>query len=227
MIPAIIVMLMRRYHKNNPQQFVILKTKLFYTAKILFLIAAACIIVLIVRAQEKNLEYAVKRNGSKIGKMSVKEIKEGNRISLRLQSDIKVSFIFSFSAKGIEEANYDNGMLIYSSVYQKFNGNERVNKQIRYVNDAYVIKSNGKEETLNNVKIYYNLLCIYSHEPLSTAFIFSDRFQQFLSIQKLEEHHYKIKFPDGSANEYWFENGVCKKIGIDHSFYSATMELNQ
>jgi hypothetical protein len=218
---------MRRYQKNNQQQFLILKAKLFHTARILFLIAAACILVLIVRAQEKNLDYTIKRNGNKIGKMTVKEIKEGNSISLRLQSDIKTSFIFTFSAKGIEEAKYNKGVLVYSSVYQKLNGSEKINKQIRFVNDEYIISNNGKEEKLSNVKIYYNLVCIYNHEPVGTILIFSDKYQQFLAINKVEAHHYRIKFPDGSANDYWFENGVCKKIEIDHSFYSAVMELNQ
>jgi hypothetical protein len=227
MIPAIILMLMRHYQKNNPQQFLILKTKLFYAAKILFLVAAACVLVLITRAQEKDLDYTIKKNGSKVGKMTVKEIKDGSKISLRLQSDIKTSFIFTFTAKGIEEAQYDNGVLVYSSVYQKLNGSEKVNKQIRFVNDEYIISNNGKEEKLSNVKIYYNLVCIYNHEPLGTVLIFSDKYQKFLAINKIEDHHYKIKFPDGSSNEYWFENGVCKKIEIDHTFYSATMELNQ
>lgn len=227
MIPAIILMLMRRYQKNNPQQFLILKAKLFYAAKILFLVVAACVLVLMTRAQEKDLDYTIKRNGSKVGKMTVKEIKDGGKISLRLQSDIKTSFIFTFIAKGIEEAQYDNGVLVYSSVYQKLNGSEKVNKQIRFVNDEYIIRNNGKEEKLGNVKIYYNLVCIYNHEPLGTALIFSDKYQKFLDISKIEDHHYKIKFPDGSTNEYWFENGVCKKIEIDHTFYSATMELNQ
>lgn len=227
MIPAIILMLMRRYQKNNPQQFLILKAKLFYAAKILFLVVAACVLVLITRAQEKDLDYTIKRNGSTVGKMCVKEIKHGSKISLRLLSDIKTSFIFTFTAKGIEEAQYDNGVLVYSSVYQKLNGSEKVNKQIRFVNDEYIIRNNGKEEKLGNVKIYYNLVCIYNHEPLGTALIFSDKYQKFLNISKIEDHHYKIKFPDGSTNEYWFENGVCKKIEIDHTFYSATMELNQ
>lgn len=227
MIPAIILMLMRRYRKNNPQQFLILKSKLFYAAKILFLVVAACVLVLMTRAQEKDLDYTIKRNGSKVGKMTVKEIKDGGKISLRLQSDIKTSFIFTFTAKGIEEAQYDNGILVYSSVYQKLNGGEKVNKQIRFVNDEYIIRNNGKEEKLGNVKIYYNLVCIYNHEPLGTALIFSDKYQKFLDISKIEDHHYKIKFPDGSTNEYWFENGVCKKIETDHTFYSATMELNQ
>lgn len=227
MIPAIILVLMRRYHKNNSHQFLILKMKLLYAAKILALIMVAFLLVSMAKAQEKNLVYTVKRNGSRIGNVSVKEVKQGNKINLKLQSDIKTSFIFTFSAKGIEEASYDNGIMIYSSVYQKLNGSEKVNKQIRYVNDAYIISNNGREEKLCHIKIGYNLLCIYNHEPLSTVLIFSDKYQKYLPIQRMEEHHYRIQFPDGSTNDYWYENGVCKKIEVDHSFYSAVMELIQ
>jgi len=201
--------------------------KLFYAARILFLIIVTFFLVLIVKAQEKSLVYTIKRNGSRIGDMSLREVKRGNKVNLKLQSNIKTSFIFTFSAKGIEEASYDNGVMVYSSVYQKLNSSEKVNKQIRYVNDVYIIHNNGKEERLGNIKIYYSLLCIYSHEPLTTVLIFSDKYQKFLSIQRLEDHHYRIKFPDGSANDYWFENGICKKIEVDHLLYSAVMELNR
>jgi hypothetical protein len=227
MIPAIILMLMRRYQKNYPQQFLVLKAKMFYAVRIVLMVAIALILATITKAQEKNLSYTIKRNGSKVGIMQVKEIKEGKTISLRLQSDVKTNFIFTFSAKGIEEARYDNGILVYSSVYQRLNGSEKVNKQIRFANDSYVISNKGKEERLYNVKIYYNLVCIYNHEPNTTSLIFSDKYQKFLPIQKIEDHHYKIRFPDGSANEYWFENGTCKRIEIDHTLYSAVMELNQ
>jgi len=227
MIPVIIVMLMRRYQKNNPQQFLILKTKLSHAIKIMFLVGVAFLLVLVTRAQEKKLSYTVKRNGSTIGHMYVNEIKDGSSISLKLQSDIKTSFIISFSAKGIEEAQYDSGILVYSSVYQTLNGNEKLNKQIRYVNNSYIISDNGRQEKLHHTKIYYNLVCIYNHEPVTTAIVFSDKYQRFLPIQKIEGHHYRIRFPDGSANDYWFENGVCKKIEVDHKLYSATMELNQ
>jgi hypothetical protein len=227
MIPAIILMLMRRYQKNYPQQFLLLKAKMFYAVRIVLMVAVALILAMITKAQEKNLSYTIKRSGSKVGIMQVKEIKEGKTISLRLQSDVKTSFIFTFSAKGIEEARYDNGILVYSSVYQRLNGSEKVNKQIRFANDSYVISNKGREERLYNVKIYYNLVCIYNHEPNTTSLIFSDKHQKFLPIQKIEDHHYRIRFPDGSANEYWFENGTCKRIEIDHTLYSAVMELNQ
>jgi len=227
MIPALIVMLMRRYQKNNPQQFLIIKERLLYAIKIMFFITVAFLIVVVTRGQEKNLAYTVKKNGNKIGHLCVKEIKQGTTVSLKMQSDIKTSFVLTFSARGIEEAKFDSGILVYSSVYQKLNGNEKINKQIRFVNDAYVISNNGKEEILlSNIKIYYNLVCIYGHEPVTATMIFSDKYQRFLPIQKIGDHHYQIQFPDG-ANDYWFENGVCKKIEVDHKLYSAVMELIQ
>jgi hypothetical protein len=227
MIPVLIVMLMRRYQKNNPQQFIVIRRKLLGMLRVVVLLAAALLFVIISRAQEKTLSYAVKRNGTRIGDMLVREVRDGSTVYLKLQSDIKTSFILTLTARGVEEARYDSGVLVYSSVYQNLNGTEKINKQITYVKDAYVVSSKGKEEKLNNLKIYYNLVCIYNHEPTKAALIFSDKYLKFLPIEKIEDHHYRIRFPDGSFNDYWFENGVCKKIKADHQFYTATMELNQ
>jgi len=80
MIPVIIVMLMRRYQKNNPQQFLILKTKLLHAIKIMFLVGVAFLLVLVTKAQEKKLSYTVKRNGNTIGHMYVNEIKMGSQL---------------------------------------------------------------------------------------------------------------------------------------------------
>jgi hypothetical protein len=227
MIPLIIAMLMRRYQKNHPQQFILIRRKFFGMLRVAILLVAALLFVILSSAQEKTLSYTVKRNGNKIGDMMVKEVRDGSTVYLKLQSDIKTSFILTVSAKAIEEARYDSGVLVYSYVYQKVNGTEKINKQIIYMKDAYVVTSKGKEERLNNFKIYYNLVCIYNHEPIKASLIFSDKYQKFLQIQKIEDHHYKIDFPDGSANEYWFENGLCKTVKADHQFYTATMELNQ
>jgi len=227
MIPAIILMLMRHYQKNHPQEFVMLKAKLRHAAKIVLIIAITICLVMISKAQEQNFSYTIKKSGSKIGDMNVKEVRDGSKINLKLVSNVKTSFLFTFTASGVEEATYDSGVLIYSSVYQKFNGSEKINKQTRYVNNVYIINNKGEEEKLENIRIYYNLVCVYSHEPCSTKLIYSDKYQKFLDIQRLDDHHYKIKFPDGSANEYWYQKGVCTKIEIDHTFYSVIMELNQ
>src|SRR5690242_127289 len=103
MIPALIVMLMRRYQKSYPQQFLVMRARFVKLLRVVLMMVAALVMALLTRAQEKTLSYTVSKNGKKIGEMYVKEIRKGSTIYLKLQSDIKTSFILTISAKGIEE----------------------------------------------------------------------------------------------------------------------------
>ena len=181
----------------------------------------------IANAQQQNLAYTITRDGQNIGSMNIMETKAGDKISYKLESEIKTKFIFSFTAKGIEEAVYRKGVLVYSSIYQKLNGKEKLNKQIKLTGNNYVITDKEDSQQLHNVSIAYNMVCLYTNEPLHLVQIFSDKFQKFLAIQKIAEHHYKINFPDGNFNEYIYSNGICKKIEVKHSFYNVLMELHQ
>ena len=181
----------------------------------------------IANAQHQNLAYTIKRDGQKIGSMNIMETKAGDKISYKLESEIKTKFIFSITAKGIEEAVYNKGVLVYSSIYQKLNGKEKLNTQIKLTGNNYVITDKEEKKQLHNVSIAYNMVCLYTNEPLHLVQIFSDKFQKFLAIQKIAEHHYKITFPDGNFNEYIYANGICKKIEVNHSFYNVLMELHQ
>ena len=225
MIPAIILLLMRRYKKHYPQQCAALKAKLLQPGKIILLITIAICLVMICKAQEQRFSYTIKKGGSKIGEMCVKKISDGSKISLKLVSNVKASFLLSFTSNIIEEAIYDSGILIYSSIYQKLNGSEKINKQTTYVNNLYVINSKEGQEKLENIKIYYNLVCLYGHEPSNIQFLYSDKHQKFLPVQQLEQHHYKIAFPGGASNEYWYQDGICTKVKVEHTFYTAVMEL--
>jgi hypothetical protein len=143
-----------------------------------------------------------------------------------MDTEVKTTLIFSFTARGREEAVYENGLLVYSSVYQKLNGSEKLNKQTKRVGSHYVIAEGGAEDSLHE-PIYYNMVCLYTHEPLKTNQIYSDKFQKFLAIEKVSDHHYRIRFPDGNANDYYYEDGVCARVNVDHAFYSVMFELNK
>ena len=219
-------MLLRHYQKNHPQVFLLVRSRLLYAGKILLCLAIGFFFTVAVKAQEKNLSYTIKRSGNKVGAMNLKEVQSGSKISLDLESEVKASFIFSFKARGIEKAVFDNGILVYSSIYQKLNGSEKINKQTKLVGKNYVVTNKGTEENLDHTAIYYNMICLYTHEPVKTKRIYSDKFQKYLNIEKIADYHYKINFPDGNSNEYYYENGICTKIEVEHSFYHVVFELS-
>jgi len=190
----------------------------------------ALIIVLLgttisLHAQEKKLEYNIKRNGDVVGNIHFIQGIAGNRTVLTLESEVNTRFIFNFKAKAKEEVIYDNGIMTWSSIFRKLNGNVKADKKTKANGNTYTIYKGNKTETLNNYPIRYNMLSVYISEPVNITTVYSDNFQQHIDIQKIADHHYKIKFPDGNYNEYFYTNGVCSKIEIHHSLYSATIEL--
>ena len=189
-----------------------------------FLLLLTCT-TLCVSAQEKKLEYNIKRNGDVVGNIHFIQGIAGNRTVLTMESEVNTRFIFNFTAKAKEEVIYDNGIMTWSSIFRKLNGNVKVNKKTKANGNAYTVYKGTKTETLNNYPIRYNMLSVYINEPVNITKVYSDNFQQQIAIQKIADHHYKIKFPDGNYNEYFYTNGVCSKIEIHHSLYSATIEL--
>ena len=176
-------------------------------------------------AQQKKLEYNIKRNGDIVGNIQFVQGIAGNRTVFTMESEVNTRFIFNFKAKAKEEVIYDNGIMTWSSIYRKLNGTIKVDKKTKANGSTYTVYKGGKTETLNNFPIRYNMLSVYVIEPVNVTRVYSDNFQQQIDIQKMADHHYKIKFPDGNYNEYFYTNGVCSRIEIHHTLYSATIEL--
>jgi hypothetical protein len=182
-------------------------------------------ITISVQGQQKKLEYSIKRNGDVVGIINFTHGITGNRTVLTLESEVNTRFIFNFKAKAKEEAIYDDSIMTWSSIYRKLNGNVKVDKKTKANGNTYTVYKGSKTETLNNYPIRYNMLSIYIIEPVNISKVYSDNFQQQVDIQKIADHHYKIKFPDGNYSEYFYTNGICSKVEIHHSLYSATIEL--
>ena len=179
----------------------------------------------IANAQEKRFEYIIKRNGDVVGNIHFTHGIAGNRTVLTLESEVNTRFIFNFKAKVKEETIFDKGIMTWSSIFRNLNGNVKVDKKTRVNGNAYTVYKGNKTETLNNYPIRYNMLSVYISEPVNNTKVYSDNFQQQIDIQKIADHHYKIRFPDDNYNEYFYADGICSKIEIHHRLYSASIEL--
>jgi hypothetical protein len=225
MIPTIIFFLLRRYKRQNPAKAERIELFVAKATKSILLIVLCNAIAGFALSQEKNLNYDIKRNGNSVGNIRFSQNSSGNRTILKMETEVKTRFIFTFIAKSREETIYENGIMTWSSFYRKMNGNVKADKKTKASGSGYTIFNGAKTEILNNYPIRYNMLSIYTVEPVNIGKVYSDNFQQFLDIQKLALHHYKIKFPDDNYCEYFYNNGICSKVQIHHSLYSATIEL--
>ena len=145
----------------------------------------------------------------------------GGTNSIKMESNVKTKFIFTFVGYVLESATFNNGILLQSSLYRKFNGDEKVNKQHRAENTQYIISSGKNSKVMKDYPITYNMLSLYSREPVNISKVYSDNFEKFLSIQKVGTHKYRITLPDDNYNVYSYVDGVLNLVEVHHTFYTV------
>jgi hypothetical protein len=231
MIPAFILWLLRRYLRasNKPSAVRLFLKKL---KKQIFRVATVLLLTIFIfsscgHSQKRSLNYKILRNGTRVGTLRFTESTSGNISYLQMESDVKTRFIISFTAHAEEQAVYSNGILQRSSIYRKLNGSEKANKQHSAENNRYIIRAGQTAEVSKIYPITYNMLSLYSKEPVNIGVVYSDNFETPLRIEKTAMHTYKIKFPDNNYNYYSYQDGVLNEIEIHHSFYSANIVLTQ
>src|SRR5436190_10178301 len=93
----------------------------------------------IVNAQEKILEYTIKRNGDVVGNIRFSHGIAGSRTVLTLESEVNTRSIFNFKVKAKEETIFDKGIMTWSSIFRKLNGNVKVDKTTRANGNTYTV----------------------------------------------------------------------------------------
>ena len=230
MIPVLIIWLIKHYRENNKGKMAVVAPKI--AKKYLPFVAAILLLVILLifstnsYSQNKKFNYQIIRNGDKVGSLLFSETSTGDLDYLKMESDVKTRLIFTFTAHASEEAVYNNGILLRSSIYRRLNGTEKANKQHEATgNRQYLIRTGKTSEFTKTYPITYNMLSLYSKEPENISKVYSDNFQTFLAIEKAASHKYKITLPDGNYNYYYYKNGILNLVEVHHSFYSANIIL--
>jgi len=183
------------------------------------------LIAIVSQAQEKIVNYNVLRNGTIIGQMQFYQRTNNDDVFLKISSEVKTRLIFGIDIKTEEGSHFKNGKLISSYVKRHVNGKEKANKTTQLVDSSYKTLAENKKGQVKQQYIDYNLMLLYSKEPVGENQVYSDSFQQFLVIKKTNNHSYRIVLPDGNYNDYHFLNGVCQKVELHHSLFTINIQI--
>lgn len=230
MIPFLIYIFLKKYRRHIRERAGLLMNKfLRYRVHLIFaglLIILLALFPIISRAQTLQLNYKITRGGDDIGWLRLEKKTEGNTSSLLMVSEIKTRMIFRINVCAKETSFFEDGKLIYSSQFRTTNGDIKVDKLTRFTDDKYEVVENGEKRNLDFQFIGTNLLSLYFREPEGINFVYCDNHQRFINIAKTDDGGYKLKFPDGNSNVFYYKGGVCTRIKINHTFYSAEIILN-
>ena len=194
---------------------------------IVLLLFSACIFQAPAYAQERKLIYDVLRNGNIIGKIIFIELNIDQRKFLSFNSDIKTNFILSFSDRTTETSTFENEIMVYSSLYQKQTGSNKINSIIEASGNMYKFINGGISKIIYSYPIYYNTPLLYVKPPENIYKVYSQKFKKLLDIKKVEENKYRLSLPDGNYNYYIYKKGLCTRVDIERAFFTVQFLLRE
>jgi len=181
---------------------------------------------IVANTQNHQLNYKIVRNGQEIGWLRLEKNTVGNKSVLLLVSEIKTKVLFPITIFAKESSTFENGKLIYSSQIRKTNGTIKWDKQTRLIGNEYEITANGEKKKSSLQTINENLLYLFFQEPIDLKSVYCDNQQCFVKVARTNDNGYKVHFPNGNVNYFYYNEKVCAKIKIVHSFYSAEIILD-
>jgi hypothetical protein len=120
-----------------------------------------------------------------------------------------------------QEVTFDNSGMTRSFIYRKVNNDVKMNRQTSFKGSYYEVKDQGTLQKVMLSNIRYNLLSMYYKEPVNISAVYSDTFKRYLAIEAKGNASYKVALPDCNNNYYFYTNGVCSRIIVEHSLFSV------
>ena len=189
------------------------------------LLASTVLLLFIIRpGMSQELMYTISWKDDSIGYLKAEREQILDNEYYNINSDTEFNILFNFNLNYQYENEYRKGRLYSASSKNSLNKKERDQSSIIWQNNHYLLRVNDKIEKLENQDIWFTVSKLYYQEPIGINTIFSERFGEFLTLEK-QENKYILTKPDGRENIYFYEKGICRRVIVDNPIITIHFTL--
>ena len=173
------------------------------------------------------ISFEILKKDKPIGYLTISKEVHGEKVVYNAESEVTAKFILTFKASGKEKSVYQNGRLVYSSVYRKINSKVKLDQHLLFKDGKYLFTDESSAICLENIhEIRRNLITLLCSEPITVGEVYSDKFKQMISIHKLGPSKYKVIHPNGDYTLYTYRKGKCIEAMVFGSFFKVKLKPN-
>ena len=167
------------------------------------------------------IRFDIVKKSKVIGFIDLQKSKSTETTTYRISSEVNTKILLDFKAKSNETYVFKNDTLIYSSIYRTINDRVKVDQSLAYKKGNYLLTHKKGHEVIDRDIIKFNLIQMYLEEPEHLEYVYCDKLNRYLKIDKIENHSYKITFPNKSYNIFKYEDGKCVLVEAVGAFYKV------
>lgn len=175
------------------------------------------------KAQQSQVRFDILKNNKRIGMLQIMKKEAAPFTDYQLSSKIEASFIKKFRVNAIEKFRYKNDKLIYSSVQRSINEKFNDPKELVFKENKYVVSDGDRDRIFPKAEITSNLVLLYFSEPIDINSVYCDNQQIMVGVEKVGVNQYRVDFPDGASNVFYYKTGKCVQVDVYRKFFKVKL----
>lgn len=199
------------------------QNEVIYISRHLLILVIALFICSGSIAQQSQVKFNILKKDKSIGILQIEKKENTPYTDYRVSSSIEVSFIKKFRVNATEKFRYKDGLLIFSSVNRSINEKKKDPKKLLFLKGKYVITDGETRRTFQYPEITSNLVLLYFFEPIHIKTVYCDNLQIMVELKKIAANQYRIDFPNGVSNVFYYKAGKCVRVDVTGTFFKARL----
>jgi len=170
------------------------------------------------KSQTVEITFEVFYKSKSIGNLYATEKKTKKTVIKDLRTTTQLDIIaISIHVESEVKILKKDEKLIQSVSYRNANkGTEEISSNIKKVGHKdYDVNRNGEDSKIENIEIGYCTVDLYFDEPVDIKAVFSTMYAEFLEIEEVSPHRYKLSSPKSKDTFYTYKNGQLVVVEID------------
>ncbi len=146
--------------------------------------------------------FGVYFGSKKVGTLIAEKITNHQIITYAIHSEVKINLIIELKIEESIKDVFTKDLLISSVHTREVNDVQKVKNTVVNQGDTYFFNSDNKPTGGTSEQITATICSLYFNEPVNETVIYSESYQQLITITSSKPNTYEMQLPNGTTTTY-------------------------
>lgn len=177
-------------------------------------------------AEQNQLHFNVSLDGKPVGTYTARKVVVGDMETFIIETETAAGLIGRIAQRSVLKTAFQGDKLVSCGLQSWVNNNLESSSTIIWSNDTYVKQEKTVKTAIGNAPVRFSAARLFFEEPCGQAAVFHESYGKFLPLEKVNEHDYELKLPNGGTERYVYKDGMVSEVHVVRSFTTITIRWN-
>ena len=174
--------------------------------------------------EAQTLIYGIYRGDEEIGEIVATINATNETVQYMVNSDVNFRVFWKYNRTTDLEVIYCDNILISSFNQIHLNDKLKEQSEVRMVDGLYHCFSYPSEFSQQKTEIVFSAGRLFFDEPIGFTKVYSENYLEFVPLEDVGNHMYKLTLPGDRINQYRYQDGKLMEVMVNRTWFSLVFK---